>query len=59
VRIIEQGNRVRFMPVTIVSDSADGMWVTGLPQTVTIITVGQEYVTNGQIVNPVPDDKAV
>ena len=59
VRVIEQGNHVRFMPVTIVSDSADGMWVTGLPQTVTIITVGQEYVTNGQIVNPVPDDKAV
>jgi multidrug efflux system membrane fusion protein len=59
VRIIEQGNRVRFMPVTIISDAPDGMWVTGLPPTVTIITVGQEYVTNGQIVNPVPEDKTV
>ena len=59
VRIIEQGNRVRFMPVKIISDAPDGMWVTGLPPTVTIITVGQEYVTNGEIVNPVPDDKTV
>ncbi len=58
VRIVEQGNRVRFMPVTIISDSVDGMWVTGLPATVTIITVGQEYVTNGEIVNPVPEEKA-
>jgi len=58
VRIVEQGNKVRFVPVAIISDSVDGMWVTGLPATVTIITVGQEYVTNGQIVNPVPEDKA-
>src|SRR6185503_6775818 len=59
VRIIEQGNRVRFVPVTIISDAPDGMWVTGLPPTVTIITVGQEYVINGQVVNPIPEDKTV
>lgn len=59
VRIVEAGNRVRFVPVTIISDSADGMWVTGLPATVTVITVGQNYVVNGQVVNPVPEDKTV
>ena len=59
VRIVEAGNRVRFMPIKIISDAPDGMWVTGLPPTVTIITVGQEYVTNGEIVNPVPEDKTV
>lgn len=59
VRIVEAGNRVRFVPVTIVSDSAEGMWVTGLPPTVTVITVGQNYVVNGQVVNPVPEDKTV
>lgn len=59
VRIIEQGNRVRFIPVTIISDGPDGMWVMGLPPTATIITVGQEYVVNGQVVNPVPEDKTV
>ena len=59
VRIIEAGNRVRFVPVTIISDSPEGMWVTGLPATVTIITVGQEYVTNGQVVNPIAEDRTV
>ncbi|MBI1211151.1 MAG: efflux RND transporter periplasmic adaptor subunit [Alphaproteobacteria bacterium] len=59
VRIVEAGNRVRFMPVKIIADGADGTWVTGLPPTVTIITVGQEYVINGQVVNPVPEDKTV
>ena len=29
----------------------DGLWVTGLPERATVITVGQEYVINGQIVN--------
>jgi multidrug efflux system membrane fusion protein len=59
VRIVEAGNRVRFVPVQIVSDGPEGMWVTGLPPRVTIITVGQDYVTNGQVVNPVPEDKTV
>jgi multidrug efflux system membrane fusion protein len=59
VRIVEQGNRVRFVPVTIIADGADGVWVAGLPPTVTVITVGQEYVINGQVVNPVPEDKTV
>jgi len=50
VRIIERGKKVRFVPVKIVADSTEGVWVTGLPRTVTIITVGQEYVVDGQIV---------
>lgn len=56
VRIVDENRRVRFVPVQIVGDGADGVWVTGLPKTVTIITVGQEYVTNGQQVNIVPDE---
>jgi hypothetical protein len=34
------------------------VWVTGLPKSVTIITVGQEFVTNGQEVDATPEDKA-
>lgn len=56
VRIVDESRRVRFVPVQIVGDGADGVWVTGLPRTVTIITVGQEYVTNGQEVIVVPDE---
>jgi multidrug efflux system membrane fusion protein len=37
----------RFMPVGIMRDTINGIWVTGLPDTVDVIVVGQEYVTNG------------
>ena len=44
-------NVVEFHPVTIVSDTREGIWVTGLPPKVDIITIGQEYVQAGQRVN--------
>ncbi len=46
-------DRVRFLPVQIVSDGPDGMWVGGLPDQVTVITVGQEFVNDGARVVPV------
>lgn len=42
---------VKFLPVTIASDTREGVWVLGLPLSVDIITVGQEYVTDGQAVD--------
>ncbi len=48
VRIVEKENTVRFVPVTILSQEQDGIWVAGLPKQVSVITVGQDYVTNGQ-----------
>ncbi len=56
VRIVDAGKRVRFMPVAIVAEAADGVWISGLPKSVMIITVGQEYVTIGQEVK-VTEDK--
>jgi len=50
VRAVKDGV-VEFYPITIVSDSRDGVWVVGLPPTVDVITMGQEYVTSGQKVN--------
>jgi multidrug efflux system membrane fusion protein len=58
VRIVDAQKKVRFMPVTIVAEGTDGVRVTGLPKTATIITVGQEFVTNGQEVDATPEDKA-
>lgn len=55
VRTVDDDHHVRFMPVTIAVQDADGFWVTGLPDRVTIITVGQEYVVDGQAVDPVMD----
>lgn len=50
IRAVE-GGKVAFYPVTIVQDTREGVWVTGLPPKVDVITVGQEFVTPGQTVN--------
>jgi membrane fusion protein, multidrug efflux system len=50
VRVVE-GGKVAFYPITIVQDTREGVWVTGLPPQVDVITVGQEFVSAGQTVN--------
>ena len=47
VRVVGNDNLVAFMPVTLLRDTVDGVWVTDLPDTVDVITVGQEFVTEG------------
>lgn len=42
---------VKFVPVQIASDTRDGVWVLGLPPSADVITVGQEYVKDGQTVD--------
>lgn len=54
VRIVKDGI-VHFVPVQIISDNPSGMWVSGLPDKVTVITVGQEFVTDGEHVEAVPE----
>ena len=53
IRMLDGSNRVVFEPVEILEDGAEGMWITGLPDTASLITVGQEYVALGEIVEPV------
>jgi multidrug efflux system membrane fusion protein len=55
VKTIGPYNTVEFHAVTIVATEADGVWLAGLPPTVTFITVGQDFVTAGQKVEPVPE----
>lgn len=50
VRAVED-SKVVFHEVTIVSDSREGVWVTGLPPRVDVITLGQENVQSGQTVD--------
>jgi len=54
VRTVVHG-LVKFMPVKIISDGPDGMWIAGVPDPVTVITVGQEFVSDGERVEPVPE----
>ena len=52
LRTIDDTNTVAFYPIEMVRDTIDGVWVTGLPTTVDIIVLGQEYVIDGVQVNP-------
>ena len=50
VRTVNDQNEVQFQRITILEDSMEGVWVSGLPNKIKIITVGQEYVFQGQTV---------
>lgn len=53
VKTVDEQNTVRFFPVEIVRSGNDGVWVTGLPARVRVITVGQGFVAAGEVVKPV------
>jgi multidrug efflux system membrane fusion protein len=50
VRTVNAGDIVEFHQVEVISEGADGIWITGLPDQVNLITVGQEVVFDGQVV---------
>ncbi|MBP6012537.1 MAG: efflux RND transporter periplasmic adaptor subunit [Alphaproteobacteria bacterium] len=56
LRIVDEKRKAHFVVVKVIADDAGSIWVSGLPKQATIITVGQEYVTDGQDVTAVPDD---
>ena len=51
LRTVNKDNQVEFKKIEILEDSMDGIWVAGLPKNTRIITIGQEYVFQGQTVN--------
>lgn len=53
VKTVNLQQIVEFKPVTILSDTLDGVWLGGLPADVSVITVGQEFVVAGERVRPV------
>ncbi len=53
VRTIIESNKVKFVPVKLVGQTRSGTWVQGLPDEVTIIITGQDYVLSGQTVDVV------
>ncbi|APX25261.1 MAG: efflux RND transporter periplasmic adaptor subunit [Rhodobacteraceae bacterium] len=52
IRAVAGDDTALFMPVTVLRDTRRGIWVGGLPETVDVITLGQEYVTDGVPVAP-------
>lgn len=58
VKAVANDGTVTFHPVTIIGDTPDGIWLSGLQNQVTVITVGQEFVRTGQRVEPFEDQRA-
>jgi len=48
VRHVLADDQVAFTPVTVLDETADGVWVSGLRGPVRVIVVGQSYVAEGQ-----------
>lgn len=53
VKGVDAQNRVNTYPVTILRNERDGVWLAGMPETLTLITVGQGFVSEGDQVSPV------
>ena len=54
VKSVSDDGRVQFHPIKLVRTEADGVWVSGLPEQVRVITQGQGFVIAGEVVIPVP-----
>ena len=50
VRMVDDTDTVRFAPVEIVDDTGTAIWVTGLPEQVDLLTVGQDFVKDGTVI---------
>jgi multidrug efflux system membrane fusion protein len=48
VRYVLADNRVAFAPVTVLEETPQGMWISGLKGSARVITVGQSFVADGQ-----------
>ena len=55
IKTVNDDGQVEFHPADIAVSSSDGVWIAGLPHTASIITVGQGFVTEGAVVNSVPE----
>ena len=59
VKTVLDGGLVSFVPVSTVGEETRGLWVTGLPGTAVVITVGHQEVVPGQVVDVRIADGAV
>lgn len=55
IKIVDKDDIASFVPVQVIDDEADGIWLAGLPYAVKVITVGQEFATDGKAVRAIPE----
>jgi len=54
LRTVGEDGKVGFVPVAIVEDGQERVWVAGVPDRTPVIVQGQDFVTEGQAVEAVP-----
>ena len=54
IRIVNNDEVVEFLPIKILEDTQDGLWVEGIPNASNLIVRGQGFVENGQKVIAIP-----
>jgi membrane fusion protein, multidrug efflux system len=56
LKIVDENNIVRFHKVTLLEDTPDGFWVGGLPENIRLVTLGQNFVSEGQTLDTAQPD---
>jgi len=56
VKTLDENNKVAFNEIKVVKTETRGAWVTGLPNDITLITLGQAFVSIGEEVEAVPEN---
>lgn len=59
VRVVNGETKVDFVPISVVEDDQNHMWVAGIPDGASVIVQGQDFVREGQNVVAVPAEVAV
>lgn len=57
IKLVGADDRVQFHKVDVIKSDGDGVWLGGLPETATIITVGGGFVKAGDTVRTVPESE--
>ena len=52
VRLVAEDGTAKFVAVTLLRDTINGVWLAGLPEKADVIIIGQEFVTDGVAVEP-------
>jgi multidrug efflux system membrane fusion protein len=58
VRVVDAGGSVGFLPVSLVEDEQQYMWVDGIPAGARVIVQGQDFVREKQVVEAIPASEA-
>ena len=56
IKTVDAEERVAFQEVEIIRAQTDGIWIGGLPETARIISVGQGFVNDGELVDARADE---